>query len=188
MPATFDYTEFPVLETERLRLREMTVDDAPGIIEMMSDPEVLRFMRDPPVDTHEKAIAFINRAHGWYEGKEAVQWAITHRDDDRLIGVSGWHHWDREDRHVDIGYHLVSELWGRGYATEVSHAMIEWCFDNLDVHRIQADCTDGNIASETVMRKCGFKYEGTTRESCWEHERFVDLKWFGLLRREYVKP
>jgi len=188
MPPTFDFTEFPTLTTERLRLRRLTHDDADQIVALMGDPEVLRYLKDPPRDTREKAIEFIDWLNGFFETKEAVPWAVTPRDDDKLIGLCNWHAWNREDRHVDIGYHFLRELWGRGYATEVSHAMIQWCFDNLDVHRIQADCTDGNIASETVMRKCGFKYEGTTRESCWEHERFVDLKWFGLLRREFVPP
>jgi [ribosomal protein S5]-alanine N-acetyltransferase len=53
------------------------------------------------------------------------------------------------------------------------------------VHRIQADCTDGNVASERVMLKCGFTYEGTWRQACWDHGRFVDIKQFGLLRRDY---
>ncbi|MCA9904967.1 MAG: GNAT family N-acetyltransferase, partial [Anaerolineae bacterium] len=70
--------------------------------------------------------------------------------------------------------------------TEATHAVVRWCFDNLDLHRVQADCTAGNIASERVLEKVGFTYEGTWRESVFEHGRFVDIKQYGLLRREYV--
>jgi ribosomal-protein-alanine N-acetyltransferase len=187
MPPTFDFAEFPTLTTERLRLRRMTRDDADQIIALMGDPEVLRYLNEPPRDTPEKAIEFIDGLNGFFGTKEAVPWAVTHRDDDKLIGACNWHAWNREDRHVDIGYHFLRELWGRGYATEVSHAIIQWCFENLDVHRIAADCTDGNIASERVLLKSGFTFEGISRESCWEHERFVSLKLFGLLRSEYEK-
>ncbi len=93
--------------------------------------------------------------------------------------------WDRDNRHIEIGYHILPSLWGQGYATEAAQAIIGWCFENLDLHRIQGDCTDGNIGSERVMLKCGFKAEGVWRESCWEHGRFVDIKQFGLLRREF---
>ncbi|MDP9180805.1 MAG: GNAT family N-acetyltransferase [Chloroflexota bacterium] len=185
MTPTFDFTRFPILTTDRLRLRQLTLDDADGMMALLGDPLVLRFLNDPPADTVEKATEFLKWLAGLYERHEAVQWAITLRDDGRFIGTCAMHAWDRSDRHVDIGYHILSALWGNGYATEATRAMIPWCFENLDVHRIQGDCTDGHIASERVMLKCGFKVEGVSRESCWEHGRFVDIKRFGLLRHEY---
>jgi RimJ/RimL family protein N-acetyltransferase len=186
MSSVFDFTTFPVLTTERLRLRQLTHADADAVMAMGSSPEVLRYLNDPPVDTRDKAIEMIDWLNRLYQKHDAVQWGITLRGDDHLIGQCGCYGWDRANRRVDIGYHLMPSHWGKGYATEAARAAIGWCFDNLDVHRIQADCTDGNIASERVMLKCGFKYEGTWRESCWEHGRFVDIKQFGLLRREFM--
>ena len=69
--------------------------------------------------------------------------------------------------------------------TDAAWAMFGWLRANVELHRIQADCTGGNIASQRVMLKCGFTYEGTRREACWEHGRFVDIKQFGLLKREH---
>lgn len=94
--------------------------------------------------------------------------------------------WDRQNRHADIGYHLLPSHWGKGYATEAARAMIRWCFANRDLNRVEADCTDGHTASERVLLKCGFKVEGLWRERCWEHRRFVDIKQFGLLRHEFT--
>ena len=186
MPPTFDFGEFPLLETERLVLRRLSPDDADGMHALYGDPAVLRFLAKPPVTSREEGAQRIAMFNHRYERGEGVEWAITLREEGALfLGVCGWGDWNRTDRHVDIGWGIQREHWNRGYATEAARAVIRWCFENLDVHRITADCTDGNIASETVMLKCGFTHEGTFRESCWEHGRFVDIKYFGLLRREY---
>ena len=185
MTEIFDFSSFPTLTTDRLVLRQMTHDDADAIMALFSAPEVLEFLNQSPTDTREKALELIGWLNSLFDKHESVQWAITLREDDQLIGTCGNYGWDRDDRHVDIGYHVLPLHWNQGYATEAAHAVIRWSFNNLNVHRIQADCTDGNIASERVMLKCGFQLEGIWRESCWEHGRFVNIKQFGLLRREY---
>jgi ribosomal-protein-alanine N-acetyltransferase len=185
MPPTYDFSYFPNLETQRLRLRQLTHDDADVIVNVFGSPEVLRFLNMPPVDTHDKAIALLNWFEGNYQNKTGIDWGITLRGDGQLIGMCGAYDWHPSDRHIDIGYHILPAFWGKGYATEAARAIIGWCFENLDVHRIQGDCTDGHIASERVMLKCSFKVEGVWREKCWEHGRFVDIKQFGLLRHEF---
>ena len=185
MSDVFDFSTFPILTTERLRLREITNDDTEGLIQLFSSEESMRFLNFPPVTNHEEARATVERFAGEYQRQEAINWAITLHGDDRLIGNCGSGKWEKSDRRIDVGWSVVPALWGRGYAPEAAREMIRWLFANLDLHRIQADCTDGNIASERVMLKCGFTYEGTWRESCWEHGRFVDIKQFGLLRREF---
>jgi ribosomal-protein-alanine N-acetyltransferase len=184
MPNVFDFSSFPILTTERLRLRQLTHDDADAILAIFGSEGVRRFLSEPVVDTREQAIELIDWFDGNYLNREAVQWAITLHGDDHLIGTCGTYAWDRSNRHPISAFRMPSH-WRRGYATEATRAMIRWCFDNMDLHRIQADCTDGNIASERVLLKCGFKVEGLWRENCWEHGRFVDSKLFGLLRREY---
>lgn len=186
MPEQFDFAHFPVLTTERLTLRRLTDADAPAIMALFGDPEVLRFLNMPPKDTPEKAIDLIRWFDGMFNDRGGVQWGVSRRSDDHVIGTCGFYGWDQENRHVDIGYHIARSEWDRGYATEAAHILIRWCFDHLDVHRIQADCTAGNDASERVMLKCGFTLEGVWRESCWEHGRFVDIKQYGLLRREFT--
>jgi ribosomal-protein-alanine N-acetyltransferase len=186
MSTPFDFATFPILTTERLSLRALRPNDAEALMALYSDPQVLRFLNLAPTDSAEKALGLINWFNDLFEQQIGVQWAFTQSGEDRLIGTGGAYGWDRDNRRVDIGYHILPALWGRGYATEAARAVVQWCFDHLDVHRVQADCTEGNIASERVMLKCGFTHEGTWRESCWEHGRFVNIKQFGLLRREWT--
>ena len=145
----------------------------------------MRFLSSPPIDTHQKAVELIERFNRYFRAGDGLNWGVTLPGEERLIGICGASEWDRVNRHVDLGYLLLPSVWGNGYATEAARTVIDWCFDQLDVHRIQADCTDGNGASERVLLKWGFQLEGIWRENCWEHERFVSLKQFGLLRSAY---
>lgn len=187
MSDVFDFSVFPVLTTAHFRLRELTEDDADAMVDLFGNPEVVRYLIvEPPCDNRERALEMIRWMKGFYDSHEAIRWAITFHDDDTLIGTCGFHFWSREHRRCDIGYDLNPKYWGRGYMTEIAHAIVRWCFENLNLHRIQADCTAGNIGSERVLEKVGFRHEGTWRENTFEHGRFVDLKQYGLLRREYL--
>lgn len=188
MSQIFDFSYFPILETERLRLRQITHADAQAFVDLYGNPEVMRYLiLDPPCDSIPAAIYTIDWVNGHYEQKHAARWGITLKGgDDTMIGTCGFHFWDRTHRRADIGYDLNQAYWGRGYITEATHTLVRWCFDNLDLHRIQADCTQGNIGSERVLEKVGFTLEGIWRENTFEHGRFVNIKQYGLLRREYM--
>ena len=146
---------------------------------------MLQYLSLPPTDSHQKAVELIGWFNGVFDSHNGLQWAIILSDLDRFIGSCGNIGWDRENRYIDIGYQILPSFWRQGYATEATHAMLRWSFDNMNLNRIQADCTDGNIGSERVLIKCGFKVEGIWREKVWEHGRFVDIKQFGLLRQDY---
>lgn len=184
----FDFSVFPILETDRCILRQLTHDDADALITLYSDPRVDEFLDvDPPCSNQEQAISMIDWLNGHFTNQAAVRWAITFKENPaQLIGTIGFHYYNSKDRRTDIGYDLMPQYWGKGIITEVAHKVVRWCFENLDLHRVQADCTDGNIGSEKVLLKLGFKVEGLWRENCFEHGRFVSLKQFGLLRREYL--
>lgn len=183
----FDFSTFPTLTTPRLHLRALTEADAPALVSLYSAPEVMRFLTEPVIKTAEDAEGLISWFSQNYDEHESVQWAFTLKDTGEFIGTGGTYAWDREDRHVDIGYHVIPSQWSQGYATEAANAIIVWCFDALNVHRIQADCTEANIGSARVLLKCGFQLEGTQRESVWEHGRFVNIQQYSLLKNEYYQ-
>lgn len=185
MSSLFDFSVFPVLTTERLVLRRLRHDDAPAINALFSHPQVLEYLDEEPLETDDRAIAMIDWMQSMYEKQVAVRWGITLKGQDRVIGTVGFHYWQKKDRHADLGYDLHPDYWGKGYATEAARAVVDWCFVNLNLHRMQADCTLGNDRSERTILKLGFQPEGVWREKIWEHGRFVDIKQFGLLRREW---
>jgi ribosomal-protein-alanine N-acetyltransferase len=189
MSTSFDFSHFPILETERLRLRQITHDDAQALVDMFTKPEMVRYViEEANITTLPAATGFIDWLNSDAEGPNGMcWWGITLKGgDDRLIGTCGFHLWEKDHRRVDIGYNMDVPYWGQGYTTEAAHAVVRWCFENLDLHRVQADCTEGNIGSERVLEKVGFTLEGIWRENTFEHGRFVNIKQYGLLRREYL--
>lgn len=183
----FDFSYFPTLETGRLRLRELNKNDAESLIAIFGNPDVLRYLSGgPPCNTRVEALTTIEWMQSWFDEHNGLRWGITLHGDDTVIGTCGFHLLSRENRRCDIGYDLRPNYWRQGYITEAAQGMVRWCFENLDLHRIQADCTAGNIGSERVLEKVGFTHEGMWRESCFEHGRFVNIKQYGLLRREYL--
>ncbi len=92
-------------------------------------------------------------------------------------------------RNAVIGYDLHPEIWRQGYSSEAVRAIIGFGFSGAlacgELHRVQADTVPGNCASESLLRRLGFREEGLRRECGYWKNKFHDLKCFGLLRTEF---
>ena len=179
------FQTFPLLESERLLLRRMVEADRPALAELLSDPQVIRFLLTDADGTAPTQWPMIAWADGIYSRRTGIRWAITLKGDDRLIGTCGFHLWDADNRHAEVGYELNSRFWRQGIMREALTAVLDFCFVRLDAHRVEADVTDGNEASAGLLRALGFQQEGTWRERALSGGQFYDLWQFGLLRDEW---
>ncbi len=178
------------LETERLVLRRFTGEDIDNLVELDSDPDVMRFInggRPTPRDEIENELlpAFLR----YYERFAGYGfWAAVERSTGRFIG---WFHFrppkgaPRDE--VELGYRLFRSAWGRGYATEGSRALIDKGFAELGVQRVFASTMVMNIASRRVMEKAGLRFVRTFHQP-WpdyiEGEEEGDVE-YALLRSEW---
>jgi ribosomal-protein-alanine N-acetyltransferase len=154
----FDFTVFPVLETQRLILREIVSADAEAIFTLRSDAEVTKFNGVPTYVRIEQAHELIESMVKCYYDKRELRWGLTLKGDDRLIG---------------------------GIMPEALRAIIEFGFERMALNRIEADASAENIASIRVLHKLGFQREGLQREQYFEYGEFHDLVLFSLLRGDY---
>ena len=147
------------LETERLILRRFTEDDVDLLVELDSDPEVMRYITGgsaTPRETIENEIlpAFL----AYYEhGDRYGFWAAIEKSTGEFIG---WFHlrppYGSSDPDApELGYRLRREAWGKGYATEGSLALIHKGFTELGISRVTAIAYEYNHASRRVLEKCG---------------------------------
>jgi RimJ/RimL family protein N-acetyltransferase len=151
-----------LLETERLRLRRFTAGDLDRLVELDSDPEVMRYITGgapTPRELYETLI--LPRWFAIYSARPAEgYWAAEDRGTDAFLG---WFHL-REDRiepaYLELGYRLRRDCWGRGLATEGSHAVIRHGFERAAAERISSRTLKGNLASQRVMQKCGLRCVG----------------------------
>ena len=175
----------PVLETSRLRMRPLSLDDTPRIFAIHSDSRTLEYWSHDPFVDIEQAGELIRANLEWVETGQAVYWAVEHREARGLIGTSTLFKFDEQNRHAEVGYILDRAWWGQGLMSEVLGAMIDHAFNTLDLHRLEADTDPRNAPSNALLEKFGFRREGYFRERWWVQGKWLDSLMFGLLRHEY---
>lgn len=152
-----------VLETERLRLRWLTLDDAPFIIELVNDPSFIRFIGDKGVRTIADAEKYIlNGPVASYEQYGYGLYATELKDDSVPIGICGI--LKRETLpHPDIGFAFLPAYWKQGYAFEAAVAVMKYARNVLNVDTILAITTPENEASGILLSKIGLNFERLIR-------------------------
>jgi RimJ/RimL family protein N-acetyltransferase len=148
------------LETERMLLRRFTAVDADNLVDLDSDPEVMRYLSGgTPTPRGVIESVILPRFLDSYGRRAGFgYWAAIDKATDGFIGWFGFNSPDRSDLTVvELGYRLRRAVWGRGYATEGSRALIRTGFTNLGVRRVVATTYEHNRASRRVMEKLGMK-------------------------------
>lgn len=152
------------LETERLILRRATSADADLLVELDSDPEVMRYLSGGPATPREEIEDDILPAWlRYYErGDRYGYWVAIEKGSGDFIG---WFHFrpshDAPDDEPELGYRFVRAAWGKGYGTEGSRALIDKGFSEQGVRRVVASTYTDNIGSRRVMEKCGMTFVRT---------------------------
>ncbi|GEM49213.1 GNAT family N-acetyltransferase [Deinococcus cellulosilyticus] len=176
------FDAFPILQTERLVLRDIRETDISDVFQLFSNPEVTRFHGTSTFMEEKQAAEFVNFVQSRYREKTGIRWAITLRDTGAFIGTVGMN--SIIQHRTVIGYDLSEAHWGRGYMPEAVQAMLEYAF-SVGLYRVQAMVIPGNQASVRVLEKLGFREEGLLRS--WYHweGRYWDMLSFSLLKPEF---
>lgn len=172
------------LETERLILRKFEEADAERMFLMDSHPEVMKYIGIPPLSDireTEKIIAMILQQ---YKDHGVGRLAMIEKKSNLLIGWSGLKLLTQEvngyKNVFDLGYRLLPEYWGKGYASESAKASLDFGFNGLKIDIIYAHAHSENHASNHVLRKLGFRKTGDFTEPdgiCF---------WYELNRKNYL--
>lgn len=179
----FNFTPFPIIETERLVLRQITNDDVNEIFELRSNPETMKYIPRPLVKTIEDALEHIATIEEKIVLNEGINWGITLKGNDRLFGIIGFYRMQPENFRSEIGYMLLPEFHGKGIITEAVQRLITYGFDDLKLHSIEAVIDPENFASEKVLQKCNFIKEAHLKESQFYEGKFLDKVIYSLLNK-----
>src|SRR5687768_4299093 len=179
------FGDLPTLETERLLLRKMRLDDADDLFEYAADPEVSTYTTWGPHHSIHDSREFLTRIVGLYRNSELSEWGVEHKADAKFIGTCGFVDWSPYHSRAEIGYAMSRKYWGQGLMTEAAVAVIAFGFRNMQLNRVEARCRIDNIGSARVMEKSGMTYEGILREHMYAKGRYDDLKIYSILRRDW---
>ncbi|MFW9980067.1 MAG: GNAT family N-acetyltransferase [Candidatus Thorarchaeota archaeon] len=176
---------FPIIETERLILRQLLERDTEQWHHNLSDYDVAGLIGMEPLqnaaDTNEIIVSFSNR----YEKDTGMAWAITLKDTDAFIGTCSYESIDKHNFSGEIGYDLLKEFWGHGYMTESLRPVIMYGFVSYKLNRVEAHTAAINHASRRLLERLGFSLDGISRESIFLRGEFQDYCLYSLLRREW---
>ena len=182
--------EFPTLRTERLILRETVADDADDILAFRGDAEVQRYNL-VPMKSRSEALALVRTMRGWYTTGYAIQWGITVRDEDRVLGLCGLHDVSRARGRAAIGYDLLRSHWGQGVAGEAVRAVLRFGFEEMGLTRLVALTMTENARSIRLLQRLGFTLDSERQagsQGAFDPGRYYDYDGraiYSLLRNEY---
>ncbi len=179
------FANLPTLQTKRLILRKMTLDNAEDVFKYSSDPEVFRFVGGKVHETIKDSEEFLKEISEKHERQETIVWGVVYKERCKLIGDCGFIKWDASQARAELDYLLSREYWNRGLMTEAVKEVIRFGFEKMQLNRIQGICEIANIASACVMEKAGMQFEGVLRNYIQHDGRPLDMKMYSIVRKEW---
>ncbi len=148
------------LETTRLILKTTELTDFDNVFALRSDPEVMKYIGDGTTHTEVQVRKFLQEAMQYQEKHGIGFCSVFEKTSGDFIGQAGLFHMGYYDEQPDIevGYRLHKQFWGKGYATELTKALIRWGFEHLPINKLIAASHPKNIASQIVLKKSGFDF------------------------------
>ena len=175
------FDPFPVLETPRLLLRAPRLSDGPGLFALRSDPEVMRYVDRPQMQTVHEAEQMLAGMQESIANNQGITWAITFPGLDELIGFIGYWRIEHENYRAELGYMLHPSHQKKGLMSEALDAILPVAFGPLRLHAIQAFVHPDNGPSFGLLERKGFVREATMKDRWYFQGDFWDTAMYTLL-------
>lgn len=179
------FAHLPMLETPRLTLRMISMRDVADIYDYSHDPLVARHVLWDAHRSQADTRAYVRFILRQYREGQPSSYAIVLKETGRVIGTIGFMSYWEENSTVEVGYSIARQYWGRGIAAEALRALLGLAFEQMRLHRVEAQHELDNPASGRVMQKCGMRYEGTLRGRVFNKGRFSDVALYAMLADDW---
>ncbi|HWH61685.1 MAG TPA: GNAT family N-acetyltransferase [Ginsengibacter sp.] len=177
------FSPFPEIETQRLLLRRMTIDDAEVILYLRSNDEVMKYIDRERTKSIEEAKSFIDKIDASLNSNNGVMWGIMLKEKPRtLIGNIGYWRLIKEHYRAEVGYMLHPSFWKKGIMKEALLRVIDFGFAEMNLHSIEANINPGNEASAKLLESTGFIKEAYFKEDFFFDGEFRDTIIYSRLK------
>lgn len=173
-----NFDPFPVVETDRLLLRRISTEDAEDIYRLRTNEEAMKYIKKPKLRSIDDVLELIKVMNS----PERIQWGITIKNENRIIGSIGYHRIVKEHYRAEIGYMLDPSYWKTGVMSEAIEKAIDYGFTKMDLHSIEAIIDPENIASRATLKKFNFIKEAYYKENFFFDGEFYDSEVYSLLK------
>ena len=175
------FTPFPIIKTERLLLRQINNEDVNEIFILRSDERVMRYIDKSPAQSLDDAYEFLTRIAELEKNTEAVTWGIALKDELHLVGTICLWNIQKEHYRAEVGYNLLPDYWGKGIMQESIKEVIDYGFNVMKLHSIEANVNPDNAASIRLLERNKFKREAYYKENFYFNGKFLDTAIYSLL-------
>lgn len=183
-----EHTGTKTVESERLLLRPFRPDDADDMLTYwISDPDIQTMYSEPVYATRPEVEELLDKYTAAYEQPDYYRWAIIEKESGICAGQIAIFLVNDKNHFCELEYCLGKKFHRKGYATEAVGAILDYCFTTVNFNKVQVCHKEGNLASQGVIKKCGFTYEGTLRDCFYIDGRYVNRLYYSMLREEYLK-
>jgi len=179
------FEKFPTIETERCLLRQVKKEDSKTIFEIRSDYDTMKYYGIKLAEDPAQVDKSIEMRKKGFDEKRGIGWIIADKKTDKLLGMVSFPFWLKPFFLSRLSYILHKDNWGKGIMSEVLPVCLNFGFEKMALHRIEAVIDPGNIASLKLVEKLNFKRECLMKEQGYDfiHDRFNDTYLYCLLKK-----
>lgn len=174
-----NFNPFPVLETDRLLLCKISLDDAENIFLLRTNEAAMKYIHKPKLNSIDDAKEIIKKMNE----PDRIQWGITLIKEYKIIGTIGYHRIEKDHYRAEIGYMLAPDYWNTGLMSEAITKVIEYGFNEMNLHSIEAIINPGNTVSRKILQKFNFIKEAYFKENFFFEGKFLDSEVYSLVKR-----
>lgn len=174
------------LSCARVAVRPVAESDIDDLLEINGDPEVTRFLPYATWESREDGLAWLKRMEALEATGTGRQLVIVRREDGKVIGTVLLFKFDEKSARLELGYVLGRAYWGQGFMREALESVCAHVFSEMSVRRLEAEVNPGNEPSNGLLRRIGFRLEGTLRKR-WVGKDGgpYDTNFYGFLAEEW---
>lgn len=176
------FDQFPVLQTNRLTLRDIRLEDAEQIFKMRASGRVNQFIARNNMSEPEAAKQLVERTRNAFDQKQAIGWAGILRDGQEIIGTCGFNQIDMPNLRAEIGGELAVDYWGKHIATEAVVAIVRFGLETINLHSIEAKVSPQNRGAIFLMEQLGFRKEAHYTDRIFFNNQFMDMAVYSLIK------
>ncbi|SHH47345.1 GNAT family N-acetyltransferase [Winogradskyella jejuensis] len=175
-------TSFPILESQRLKLRQFHDSDLENVFKGLSHPDIIKYY-----GVSYGSIEATKEQLTWFSGLEkngtGIWWAVCSKIDGSFLGAGGLNDLSIENKKAEIGFWLLPNSWGKGYMTEAMPLILNHAFNTVGLHRIEGFVETENKNCKKALAKLDFNLEGTMQDCEIKNGKFISLDIYSKLKK-----
>jgi len=169
----------------RVSVRPVEERDIDDLLEINGDPEVTRFLPYPTWQSRDDGLAWLKRMRALEETGTCRQLVVERNADAKVIGTVLVFRFDAGSARAELGFVLGRAYWGQGFMREALEAVCEHAFSAMAIRRLEAEVNPANEPSNGLLRRIGFRLEGTLRKRWVGKGIPYDTNFYGFLAEEW---